>query len=243
LNIKKGKKTEDHFIINNSTEKGLTNTNVRLQSQLEKDKKIIENWGELRRKSIFSKEEFNVKKINNYINNNINYEKPNEENFKEIKQSSSNPQFKKESPNMKFSLSFILKSYICKPKTFTGKKKLQVFSNLKDYLSEKMDLIYYLRTLYAIEITHSLLFNPFQKKLLEYPFKPNIFSSEDLHAFGLDKQEEAIFPKSEITDYQKTRKKENNFDKYDIGIFKLLPNALTEDFDVELNEPKMIRES
>jgi len=106
-----------------------------------------------------------------------------------------------------------------------------------------MDLIYYLRTLYAIEIMQSLLFNPFQKKLLEYPFKPNIFGKEDLHNFGLDKQEEAIFPKNEITDYYKSRKKENILDKYDIGIFNFLPKALTEDFDVEQNQPKMIRES
>jgi len=134
-----------------------------------------------------------------------------------------------------------MKSFICKrKKNIAEKMKLQVFDNLKDYLSKRMDLIYYLRTLYATEITNSLLFNPFQKKLLEYPFKPNIFSSEDLHAFGLDKQEEESYPKSEITDYFAARIKEKKLDKHDMKIFKLLPKALTSEIDTE---PKMVRES
>jgi len=142
-------------------------------------------------------------------------------------------------PNLKFSFSFMIKSYFCKRKNTTEKKKLQVILNLKDYLSKRMDLIYYLRTLYATEITNSLLFNPFQKKLLEYPFKPNIFSSEDLHAFGLDKQEETSYPKSEITDYFSARIKEKNLDRYDIKILNLLPKALTDEIDIE---PKMVRD-
>jgi len=241
LNIKNEKSLEDRVINNSNNKRLITHTDLRRISRLEKDKKIIENWEVLKNKSIHTKKKKKVKKKNNYINK-INDEKPNEDNVEEIKKPSSNPQFTKESPNMKFSLCFILKSYICKPKTSKGKKKIQVFSYLKDYLSQRMDMIYYLRTIYAIEITHSLIFNPFQKKLLEYPFKPNIFRSEDLHAFGLDKKEEAIFPKSEIIDYHKARKKENNLDKYDIEIFRLLPKELTEYFDVEPNEPKMVRE-
>jgi len=104
-----------------------------------------------------------------------------------------------------------------------------------------MDLTYYLRTLHTIDITDSLLLNPFQKKLLEYPFKPNIFSKDDLHAFGLDKPEEDCFPKSEITDYFVARIKEKKLDKYDTKIFKLLPKALTGDIDIN-NEAKVVRE-
>jgi len=133
-----------------------------------------------------------------------------------------------------------MKYYICNKKNTTEKRKLQVFLNLKDYLSKRMDLIYYLRTLYATEITNSLLFNPFQKKLLELPFKPNIFSKEDLFIFGLDKQEEASYPKSEITDYFADRIKEKKLDNYDIKIFKLLPKVLNDEIDLE---PKMVRES
>ncbi len=86
---------------------------------------------------------------------------------------------------------------------------------------------------------NSFLFNPFQKKLLEYPFKPNIFSNDDLHDFGLDKQEESSVPKSEITEYFTERIEKKTLDKYDRKIFTLLPLELTSEIDIE---PKIVRE-
>jgi len=208
----------------NSPEKGnnsISNRNNKNLSQIKKEKEIIDSWSILKKQSLFDEENL---KINNYINKS-------QENINNINniESSKNPH----GPNIKFSLAFSLKSYCCNPKTTKEKKKLQVFSNLNDYLNKRMDLTYYLRTLHTIDITNSLLLNPFQKKLLEYPFKPNIFSSEDLHAFGLDKQEEASFPKSEITDYFAARIEKKKLDKYDRKIFKVLPKALLGEIDIE----------
>jgi len=187
-----------------------------------------------------------LKNINNYINqqNPQNLQNPSGRNLNKNESSINlkNPQNKKDSPNMNFTLAFIIKYCICNPKSTKEKKKLKVFSTLNDYLDQRMDLIYYLRTLFAIEITNSFIFNPFQKKLLEYPFLPNIFNEEDLHAFGLDKQEEASFPKSEITDYFNSRIKEKTMDKYDITILKLLPETLTGDIDI-IKPSLMVREN
>jgi len=182
-----------------------------------------------------------VNKINNYIEDerqaNVN-STPNDK-------STSNPKspqkiLTEESNNITFLLSFIVKSFCCNRKTAIDKKKLEVYSNLKDYYIKKMDMIYYLRTLNGIEVTNSMLFNPYQKKLLEYPFKPNIFNIEDLHAFGMNKQEEASFPQSEITDYFTKRIEKKKLDKYDRKIFKLLPKAITGELDIE---PNIVREA
>ncbi len=185
-------------------------------------------------KSIFKQEECNVNRINNYIKD----ERLAEVNSNKNVISTCNPKnpqkiYTKQSPNMTFLLSFIVKSFCCNRKTAKDKKKLQVYSNLKDFYIKRMDMIYYLRTLNAIEVTNSMLFNPNQKKLLEYPFKPNIFSIEDLHAFGMNKQEEASFPKSEITDYFAARIEKRKLDKYDRKIFKVLPKALLGEIDIE----------
>ncbi len=198
----KNGKSEDRSIFIKSNENNnhdnindINKNNHKIEIEKEKDKQIIETWGKLKSRSIINTEElFDIKKINNYIND--ERQSPDPERMIRNINSISNPQNElnpektfqnKESPNMTYSISFIMKSFICKrKKNIAEKMKLQVFDNLKDYLSKRMDLIYYLRTLYATEITNSLLFNPFQKKLLEYPFKPNIFSSEDLHSFGLD---------------------------------------------------------
>ncbi len=206
--------------------------------QIEKDKEIIENWRKLRKQSHSIQENFNLRNINNYINPQIPQNPSGRNNKNESTTNLKNLQQKNDSANMNFTLSFIIRYCICNPKSTREKKKLKVFSNLNNYLTQRMDLIYYLRTLFAIEMTNSFIFNPFQKKLLEYPFKPNIFNGEDLHAFGLDKQDEAKYPKSEITDYYNSRIKENTIDKYDITILKHLPQALTGDID--FNKPPMM---
>lgn len=69
--------------------------------------------------------------------------------------------------------------------------------------------------------------------MLEYPFKPNIFIREDLHSFGLDKQKEACYPKDEIEEYFVGRNKEKKLDKFDLKIFKILPEALTKNVDIK----------
>jgi len=120
-----------------------------------------------------------------------------------------------------------LKGFCSSPSKDSDKKKAQVFKDLDNYLNQRMDLIYYLRTLYAIDITHSLLFNPTQKKMLEYPFKPYIFTREDLHSFELDRKLDAKMHQNEVSDYFGTRLKENKLDKFDRKIFKILPQELT----------------
>lgn len=113
---------------------------------------MIDTWGKLRIEKNLVDENFNIMQINNYVKN----RKKSEDDLKKIKASNDLQNLtQKETTNISFPISFILKSYIFKPKQPTKKKKLEFFSKLNDYLNQRMDLIYYLRTLYTIDITNS----------------------------------------------------------------------------------------
>lgn len=209
---------------------GLTAENQRI------DNIIIENNPKTEKPNAF--------KVNNFMINNNDKSNPDLFNKSDLSSISKNISINKNksernnesknNSNIKFGLCFGIKNYFSSPSSYSEKKKLRVFLNLNKFLNQRMDLIYYLRTLYTIDITNSLLFNPFQKKLLEYPFKPNIFSKEDLHYFGLDKKIDSGFLQGDITDYFVTRFRENCLDKYDRKIFKILPKALTINIDSRL---------
>jgi len=140
----------------------------------------------------------------------------------------SNKNKSKHTSNIEFTLCFKLKSLFSTPSSVLEKNKLKVFENLNEFLNQRMDLIHYLRTLYSLDITNHLLFNSYQKKMLEYPFKPNIFSKEDLHVFGLDRKLESYLSKREISGYYHSQLEENKLDKYDRKILKILPQELTD---------------
>jgi len=175
-------------------------------------------------------------KLNNYVlpeaqaQENLNPELLKKSNLSSERNNSS-----KTNKNIKFGFCFRLKrlkSYFSTPSSDLEKKKVLVFENLNDYLDQRLNLIYYLRTLYTINIMNSLLFNPYQKRMLEYPFKPNIFSKEDLDLFGLSKKSETNpLINNEISEYFGMRLEEKKLDKYDRKIFKILPKEITAKID------------
>jgi hypothetical protein len=223
------------------------NSSQQLKSS---QQKILTNIIELKCESKIEIKNLNLNldakpKIYNFVENH----KPSEENsnkkktlvFGKILKNSkkdfnfiSNENTNKNSKNIIFGISFFLKSLICEPKDIIQKRKLKAYKDLVCFLDQRMYLIHYLKMLYSINITNSLLFNSTQKKIIDKPAKPNIFRIDDLKLYGLYNLQEENSDNKEILEYYNSKLTEKNLDKYDKTLVQFLPENIKNSIDRDL---------
>ena len=146
----------------------------------------------------------------------------------------SNENTDKNSKNIIFGIFFILKSFICAPTDIIQKRKSKAYKDLVGFLDQRMDLIHYLKMLYSINVTNSLLFNSTQKKIIDNLAKPNIFRKDDLKLYGLYNLHEENSDHKEILEYYNSKLTEKNLDKYDKTLVQFLPVNIKNSIDRDL---------
>lgn len=128
--------------------------------------------------------------------------------------------------NIEFTSFFWVKTSICKPKEHFEKRKFTILKDLIGYLNQRLDINYYLKMLYSIDISNNLLFDSMQKKIIDNAAKPNIFSVNDLKFYGLQKLRDKNVDNQEITEYYNSKFAQKNADKYDKILMQILPEKV-----------------
>jgi hypothetical protein len=86
---------------------------------------------------------------------------------------------------IEFGLYYSLKYTFCFWRKST-KEKARIFRFLQNYLNERLDVIYYLRTLEILDRMKKILFNRHQNLSLDFLKTPNLYDQKELDSFDLD---------------------------------------------------------
>jgi hypothetical protein len=208
--LNKNNSTSNILAINNKTSE-----DVQLQLQLNNMRKInlhIEtnnnDVNKINEKEIYHRQN-NLKNNINFISGKLRFMNST------IRQDNKHKHKKSISFGIWFHLKRNLFSCSCRKISPTDKKTDRVYSFLSNYIMERMDVIYYLKTLETIDRLKKIFLNVDQNLSLEFIKKPNLNNTDELEILEheLNKKTEINFWK--LVEYYKQRIRSKEIDEID----------------------------
>jgi hypothetical protein len=124
-----------------------------------------------------------------------------------------------------YGLGFQLKRLFC---YFGGTKNEQykTYTALNNYLTERMDLRYYLHSLHKNDRTRTVLFNYYQNLSFDFMKSPNVCSAAELEEMDLMLYRNTDEKFNELIQYFKERRANKTMDGYDKQLFEMIRQDL-----------------
>jgi hypothetical protein len=124
-----------------------------------------------------------------------------------------------------FPLGFLLKTMCCmKSLTRLQQEKAKVYSFSRNYVIERLDVIYYLKIINRVEKMKSIIFNSAQVLAFDYLKKPNLYNDEEREMSNIHLESDKELNAFKIVQYFKTNLADGN--PLDLRMYDLLDPKL-----------------